>query len=239
MKGTYTGHDAAGERLSGTTPQAYARAMVEEPAQSGWERLFWMLFEETSHPIGLVDEERRWLEVNRGVSRLLGRSRGELLGRHVYDDIAAGDRHEAARQWQEFLRTGEYTGRRRFVSRDGTEVLVLFAARSATIDGRRRAVYVVCDDVPGEFKPEGGPLHDPLTEREREVTAAIALGATSREIAADLVVSVETVRTHVRNAMAKLGARTRAQLVAIALSGDELLPQLPRLEEERAAGPSG
>jgi DNA-binding CsgD family transcriptional regulator len=46
---------------------------------------------------------------------------------------------------------------------------------------------------------------------------ALALGATSREIAHDLFVTTETVRTHIRNAMAKTGTRTRAHLVAAAI----------------------
>ncbi|MCW2991471.1 MAG: response regulator transcription factor [Solirubrobacterales bacterium] len=108
---------------------------------------------------------------------------------------------------------------------------MLFAARHAVIGGRRRAVYVVCEDTPGEFTGVRPPDHAPLTEREREVVIAIALGATSREIADKLTVSVETVRTHVRNAMGKYGARTRAHLVAMAISDAELLPELPHLEE--------
>jgi DNA-binding CsgD family transcriptional regulator len=46
----------------------------------------------------------------------------------------------------------------------------------------------------------------------------IALGHVSREICEDLHVAPDTVRAHVRNALAKTGARTRAQLIAIALS---------------------
>ena len=57
-----------------------------------------------------------------------------------------------------------------------------------------------------------------LTPREREIVQQLTLGRTSQEVADELFVSESTVRTHVRNAMAKLHARTRAQLVAIALS---------------------
>ena len=51
----------------------------------------------------------------------------------------------------------------------------------------------------------------------------MALGSTGREIADELQISHETVRTHIRNAMEKLHARSRAHLVAKALAGGHLL----------------
>lgn len=55
-----------------------------------------------------------------------------------------------------------------------------------------------------------------LTEREREVLALVARGLTNTEIAAELVISPATAKTHVSRVMMKLGARDRAQLVVIA-----------------------
>ena len=50
----------------------------------------------------------------------------------------------------------------------------------------------------------------------------VAMGMTSREVAEKLTVSTETVRTHIRNALAKTGTRTRAQLVARVLGSGTL-----------------
>ncbi|MBV8949787.1 MAG: response regulator transcription factor, partial [Actinobacteria bacterium] len=55
-----------------------------------------------------------------------------------------------------------------------------------------------------------------LTEREREVMAHAAGGLSNDEIAAVLMISPATARTHVSRAMTKLGARDRAQLVMLA-----------------------
>jgi DNA-binding NarL/FixJ family response regulator len=56
-----------------------------------------------------------------------------------------------------------------------------------------------------------------LTDREREVLALLATGMTGEQAAEALFLSPETIRTHVRNAMRKLGAKTRVHAVALAL----------------------
>ena len=66
-------------------------------------------------------------------------------------------------------------------------------------------------------KPKLPPLVEDLTPRELEVTAAVAQGLKNHAIADHLVVSVETVKTHVGNAMDKLGARDRTQMAVTAL----------------------
>jgi DNA-binding NarL/FixJ family response regulator len=60
------------------------------------------------------------------------------------------------------------------------------------------------------------PQLDQLTDREREVVTLVAQGMSNSEIAAELVLSPATARTHVSRAMIKLGARDRAQLVVFA-----------------------
>jgi DNA-binding NarL/FixJ family response regulator len=62
-----------------------------------------------------------------------------------------------------------------------------------------------------------------LTEREREVLGLLAEGLTNAAIAARLVVSVHTVRNHVANLSAKLGARSKLEALSIAMR-EGLLP---------------
>jgi DNA-binding NarL/FixJ family response regulator len=64
-------------------------------------------------------------------------------------------------------------------------------------------------------RPQANPLA-PLSEREREVLVLIAQGCSNREIAARLIITEGTVKTHVSNIMGKLQAENRTQAANIA-----------------------
>jgi DNA-binding NarL/FixJ family response regulator len=66
-----------------------------------------------------------------------------------------------------------------------------------------------------------------LTAREREVVRLVADGLSNDEIAARLVVSAATARTHVSRAITKLHARDRAQLVVFAYQSGLVGPEQP------------
>ena len=61
---------------------------------------------------------------------------------------------------------------------------------------------------------------DELTARERAMLAALARGRTNTELAADLGISINTVKFHLRNLYEKLGFKNRAQAIAFYYSGD-------------------
>ncbi len=63
-----------------------------------------------------------------------------------------------------------------------------------------------------------------LTEREREVLRLVAAGLSNVEIAGELYVGVQTVKTHVGNVLAKLGARDRTQAVIRAYDSGFVTP---------------
>lgn len=61
--------------------------------------------------------------------------------------------------------------------------------------------------------PEPRPAPStPLTDREREVAAAVARGLGNTEIGRELHISLSTVKTHIASIMAKIGARNRVEL---------------------------
>ena len=200
---------------------------------SGWERLFWLVFARSSNPIALLDEQRCFVEVNDPALALVDRTRGDLIGTSILESIRPAEREEAIREWEGFVRVGEYSGRRVLLRADGSEVTTDFAARLAVVGGRRLAVFAALTPADGVRWSSSGlpaPARDVLSRREREVVTLIALGRETADIAAELHISPETVRTHVRNAMSKLSVHTRAQLVAVVLCGERSL-ELPRLEE--------
>jgi len=74
------------------------------------------------------------------------------------------------------------------------------------------------------FSPERTAAVNTLTDRESEVLVLIAAGRSNQEIAADLSISLETVKTHVKHVFTKLDARDRAQAVIAAYESGLVVP---------------
>ena len=108
-----------------------------------------------------------------------------------------------------------------FLLKDAEPTALLDAVRVVADGGSLLAPSVtrrVIEHFAGAARPASvHPSLGDLTEREREIVAWVATGRSNQEIAERLVVSPDTVRTHVSRAMVKLQARDRAQLVVFAL----------------------
>jgi NarL family two-component system response regulator LiaR len=90
----------------------------------------------------------------------------------------------------------------------------------AAVRGAARGQSVLDPAVAGSVLQDllrGGPLVEELSEREKEVLRQLAHGRTNQEIAQELHVSAETVKTHVGNILSKLQLSHRTQAVIYAL----------------------
>jgi DNA-binding NarL/FixJ family response regulator len=123
------------------------------------------------------------------------------------------------------------TGASGFLVKD-TEPVELLRGIRAVAAGDALLSPSVTRRVIGEFATAGGrgrPATPPqelgqLTDREREVMVLVAEGLSNDEIAARLVISPATAKTHVSRTMVKLGARDRAQLVVYAYEAGLIRP---------------
>jgi len=128
----------------------------------------------------------------------------------------------------------------------GVHGLVLRTAEASQITDAIRAVYEerryldpklgqALAAPRGKLKHWPGPTQQPLSRREYQVLVLIADGLENQSIAKILFVSVETIRTHVKSILRKLGARDRTHAVAVAFRTG-VLTAAPPANEENTAG---
>ena len=168
----------------------------------------------------LLDDQRRHVDVNGAYLRLLGYRREALIGLPIYDFVAGGPLITRA-EFAAPVAAGRFTGAARLVCADGGHVAVQWGACAEIVTGRRLILFVALNTsrwgMRFRRRPAAEETPRPLSPRELEIVQLIADGSSGPEIAAEVQIAHETVRSHVRNAMDKVGARSRAHLVAKAL----------------------
>lgn len=184
-------------------------ASVETPPEAPAD--FATLFEEAPDPMLLADDERAFLAGNRRARELLRVTPAELLTLRI-DDVVGGGIDES---WATFRRQGSGDGCWILRAHDGSEHAVEIHAAADLEPGRHLAIL-----RPVASQRAGVP--GTLSAREREVLTLLATGTTASDIARSLFLSRATVATHVRNAVAKLGAHTRVEAVVIALRSGQI-----------------
>jgi PAS domain S-box-containing protein len=205
---------------------AGARAVCERVSERDeWAGLFAAAFRQSRNAMALADTARNLVDVNGAYLKLLGYSRKELIGSPVSRFVIDGPLLSPA-EWRQRLASGQFAGEANMRAADGRTVAIQWAATVEVVTGRQ-LVLVVALSVStwgGRFRRASTPTaaSGTLSQREREIVQLVALGNTGPEIADELQISHDTVRTHARNAMLKVGARSRAHLVAKAL-GDGLV----------------
>ena len=186
-------------------------------ARDGWSALFSSAFKQSKNPMALVDDARRHVDANPAYLRLLGRSRGDVIGRHLWDFVVGGPIFTPA-QWAAALAAHRFHGEAELICADGSHIGVQWAGATEVATGQRLVLFVALSTSRwgASFRRSAVVDHEPreLSARELEIVRLIAHGESGPEIAAELHIAHDTVRTHVSNAMKKVGARSRAHLVA-------------------------
>jgi len=144
--------------------------------------------------IGIVD----WTIPQLGAERLLGILRDRPDAPRIIVYSASGD--------PDVPRRAMAAGAAAFLTRDAPEQQLLDVAASVAAG---RMVFPFMDVRSLKRDPR-----DSLTEREKTLLAALAKGRTNTELAAELDISINTVKFHLRNLYEKLGLNNRSQAIA-------------------------
>lgn len=200
--------------------------MTAVDSKAGLSTLFLAAFRQSKNAMLLVDGDRTIVDANGAFLNLLGYKRQAIVGHPVYE-LRVGGALWTEEEWYALLAGGQFTGKTELFCADGSSVRVQWAATTEIVTRRQLVLFVALATSkwgarlrhPENAEPESGALSD----RELEVVRLVAFGSTGPEIAEELQISHHTVRTHVRNAMAKVDARSRAHLVAKTLGAGQVL----------------
>jgi len=169
------------------------------------------LIDEESVAVVVADDDRRFVHANAAACEQLGVEHDDLIGMRV-EEITGTPPDQVGEVWRRFLAAGVQVGTFPLPSPVGPRNVPFISIADVT-PGRHLAILIPERD-PGDWKP--------LSQREREVVALVAAGATGREVGRQLSVTSATVETHIRNAMRRLGARNRSHLVSLAILRHEI-----------------
>ncbi|MER6317100.1 response regulator transcription factor [Streptomyces sp. NPDC001581] len=118
----------------------------------------------------------------------------------------------------EYVHAALHGGASGFLLKDASPAMLVEAVRAAAVGDSLVSpaitVRLLREMAPKTPASQARRPAEPLTEREREVVRCLARGLTNAEIAAELFVSLSTVKTHLANVQAKLDARNRVEIAA-------------------------
>jgi DNA-binding CsgD family transcriptional regulator len=187
------------------------------------EGVLWEFMNAAPVAIIAADDDRHILRVNDRWSDLTGYDVDAAKTMRIDDMLAPESRPGIDMRWGDLLATGLGTARIVVLRPDHVRISLRYGGFANVIAGVHVAA---CLPEPGQdarsLRPARARRAGQLTRREQESLRLVAMGMTTTAAADQLGISPETVRTHVRNAMNKLGARTRAQAIAVAMRDGEI-----------------
>jgi DNA-binding CsgD family transcriptional regulator len=187
------------------------------------QEVLWAFIDAAPVALLAADDERRILRVNARWTELTSYDAETADGMRVDDLLAPESRPGIDMRWSDLLTAGLSTARIVILRPDHSRIAIRYGGFANVVSGVHVAAYL---PEPGQdpraLRPARARRAGQLTRREQESLRLVAMGMTTSAAAGQLGISPETVRTHVRNAMNKLGARTRAQAIAVAMRDGEI-----------------
>jgi len=187
------------------------------------KEILWAFLDTAPVALMAADDNRQIVRVNARWADLTGYDADAAVGMRIDDLLAPESRPGIEMRWSDLLGTGLATARVVILRPDHVRVAVRYGAFANVLSGVHIGAYLA---EPGQdmraLRPARARRAGQLTRREQESLRLVAMGMTTTAAADQLGISPETVRTHVRNAMNKLGARTRAQAIAVAMRDGEI-----------------
>jgi DNA-binding CsgD family transcriptional regulator len=198
--------------------EAYADAIF---SALGHPRRLTGVFERCWVPMVLVDHDRRHVHVNTP-ARLLFRLPLHELQRLRIDDLTPHHQVPTLREaWTRLMAAGCVAGAHQVAAPDGAFFDITYYAFANALPNLHLIAFAPSEwpdcELVGDAEPCPPELSAPLTPRELEVLDLAAAGCNGPMIAAELVVSAATVRTHFEHIYEKLEVRDRAAAVAKAM----------------------
>jgi DNA-binding CsgD family transcriptional regulator len=177
-------------------------------------------------PIVLIGNDHRYRHANPASCLFLRKTAAELRGLRTHDLVTERQHRTVDALWAELLTAGQVAGSIPLRTSDGRQIQIDYRGAANVLPGMHLFAWMPAqwadDELTAGFAEPVRARPGVLSERERDVLAQLAAGATLEQIAERRNLSVSTVRTHLRNAMRRLGARHRTQALAIALRSGEL-----------------
>jgi DNA-binding CsgD family transcriptional regulator len=207
---------AGGKIVGARTFATPEEARADAAGDAGTQALD--LFRSAPTPMVLLNDAASFVDANAAASTLFGRSLDELRVRTLHDFASPEVRKDQEHLWRLLISEGRLVGELVLRVAPRRWSRVGFSAQTGYGDQDLNLVLLTPVD---QGRPGVSPT-DRLTSRERELMEMVARGCRGPEIAEQLCLSPDTVRTHLRNAASKLGARTRAEAVAIAIGKGEI-----------------
>lgn len=185
--------------------------------------VLWAFFDGAPVALLAANDDREIVRVNERWCKLTGYSHTDLVTMRIDDILATESRPGIDMRWRDLINTGLATHRIVLSRPDNSRLAVRYGGFANVLAGIHVAAFLA---EPGQdargVAPQRARRAGQLTRREQESLRLVAMGMTTTAAAEQLGISPETVRTHVRNAMNKLGARTRAQAIAVAMRDGEI-----------------